>query len=132
VKRSGFKRSTPLKRLSGLSRDRKPIKQVSLKRAATLPARRACVRIVLERDQGCVFERRLEAYITPWGEDPSPLRPGELSGVPRSCWGPLDVHEPGHRSQGADPTDPTACICLCRGHHDYAHAHPRFAKALKI
>lgn len=31
------------------------------------------------------------------------------------------VHEPGKRSQGADPTDPEQCVLTCLPCHDAAH-----------
>ena len=34
-----------------------------------------------------------------------------------------DLHEPGKRSQGADPTDPEQVIPLCRACHDHIHTH---------
>ncbi len=51
---------------------------------------------------------------------------------PGSHWGGLDVHEPGHRSQGADPTDPEQCVTLCRGHHSWVHDHPKEAKEMGL
>ena len=91
---------------------------MSRKRRDQIPAREECVRIVLARDGGCVFERR-------WaGAEMVLPMPG--------CWGPLDVHEPGHRSQGADPTDPDQCITLCRAHHDLVHNLPLTAKDLGL
>jgi hypothetical protein len=41
-----------------------------------------------------------------------------------------DAHEPGKRSQGADPTDPTQALPVCRTGHDWIHAHP--AEAAKL
>ena len=101
---------------------RTPIRRVSKKRAATFPARRECVRIVLERDLGCRFWARMNA-----------LAPQDNRMVDAPvCCGPIDVHEPGHRSQGADPTDPDQCVAICRAHHDWAHTHPIQAKLLGL
>ena len=126
MKRTALKRSTtPMKRTSiqraSTWAKRKPLAKVSLKRLATLPARRRCVEIVHERDKVCQF----------WVHEAGLLSTLELVQA-GECWGPLDVHEPGHRSQGADPTDPDAAILLCRGHHDFAHREPRLAKGLGI
>ena len=126
MKRLPMKPSTkPLKR-SEIQRTstwarRTPLKAQSLKRLASLPARRRCVEIVHERDKVCQF----------WVHEAGRLSTLELVQA-GECWGPLDVHEPGHRSQGADPTSPEACILLCRGHHDFAHREPRLAKGLGI
>jgi hypothetical protein len=101
---------------------RSPLRPMSAERRASLPARRKCVEIVLARDKGCVLPSRWNPEGWPW-----------ITVVPpRPCWGPLDVHEPGHRSQGADPTDPSQAVCLCRGCHDWVHAHPLIAKALTL
>jgi hypothetical protein len=102
---------------------RTPIRRVSKKRAATFPARRECVRIVLERDGGCVFNRRVMEHL------PLEIGWGKIS---MRCDGRLDVHEPRHRSQGADPTDPAQCETLCRAHHDLVHTQPLVAKLLGL
>lgn len=110
MKRTPLKRSfAPLKRT--------PLARVSKKRHSLSAARRACVEIVLARDGGCVVRPRVSDIIF-----------YDMG----TCWGPLDVHEPGHRSQGADPTDPEQCITLCRGHHSWAHDHPKQAKEIGI
>jgi len=96
---------------------RSRINPVSAKRRATFEARRECVEIVLERDKVCQWNVRCAAL----GRDPL-----------HACWGPLDVHEPGHRSQGADPTDPEQCVAVCRGCHSFLHAHPLLAKELGL
>jgi len=102
-----------------VKKNRKSLKAVSDKRRARIPAREECVRIVLARDGGCVFPKRwVEA-----GNWPTNMPP---------CWGQLDVHEPGHRSQGADPTDPDQCVTLCRAHHDLVHNLPVTAKDLGL
>jgi hypothetical protein len=101
---------------------RTPIRRVSKKRAATFSARRECVRIVLERDLGCRFWARMNAMGPP----------KNLVVDAPVCWGPIDVHEPGHRSQGADPTDPDQCVALCRAHHDWVHDHPLRAAPLGL
>jgi hypothetical protein len=48
------------------------------------------------------------------------------------CSGPLDGHEPKHRSQGGDPTDPDAIRLVCRAHHSWLHERPLCAKALGL
>ena len=127
MKRTALHRSTPLRpsgkplRRSVWTVRRKPIKAISDKARAKLPARRKCVRIVLERDGGCVF----------WRRPIEDLSAEQLRGID-VCSGPLDVHEPGHRSQGADPTDPDQCVCVCRHHHSWAHEHPVAAKVLGL
>jgi hypothetical protein len=98
------------------------LRPVSEKRRATFAARAECVRIVTERDRTCRFPVRLEAALMR-----SEVRKEDLA-----CWGPLDVHEPIHRSQGADPTDPNQCELVCRGHHNWLHDHPVFAKILDL
>jgi len=109
---------------------RSPLRRISEKRKAQLPARRKCVQVVLERDKVCQFQPRLEAY---WRENGLDAYKQLVAGLPlHDCWGPLDVHEPGHRSQGADPTDPAACVLVCRGHHDFLHSRPLIAKALTL
>jgi len=121
---------------------RTALRPFSKKRQATFEARRECVRIVIERDGGCVFKRRLIAAAEglgagDWLGDFQILRmtwevvPLFAEQLP-VCGGQLDVHEPKHRSQGADPTDPDQCVAICRVHHDFAHAHPRFAKCLHL
>lgn len=107
---------TPLKR-STTSLKRTPLAKVSKKRQSLSEARRRCVETVLARDGGCVMRARVSDII--------------FYNM-HACWGPVDVHEPGHRSQGADPTDPDQCVALCRSHHDWAHNHPREAKEIGI
>lgn len=34
-----------------------------------------------------------------------------------------DLHEPGKRSQGADPSDPSQVVPVCRACHDHIHAN---------
>ena len=109
---------------------RKPIKAVSLKRLAELPARRRCVEIVLARDGGCVFGRHLVAASSLVRLEAAKAM--RLQRPLTECSGPLDVHEPGHRSQGADPTDPEACLAICRRHHDLMHSYPLVAKLLGL
>ena len=120
---------------------RSPLRPISEKRRASLPARRRCVEIVLERDKTCRFWAHVEAY---WVENGVPkkfavaarskahLISGDRVVSLPTCWGPLDVHEPGHRSQGADPTDPSQAVAICRGHHDFVHQNPIVAKALTL
>lgn len=94
-------------RYSTFSKTPKPLRRMSFKRAATLGAREECVRIVKERDKVCQAWR--------------------MGGV---CSGPYDAHEPLMRSRGGDPTDPDACILVCRRHHDAIHDFP--TKATKL
>ena len=98
---------------------RSRLNPMSRKRRDQIPAREECVRIVLARDRGCVFPNRWVAE----GNWPTNMPP---------CDGPLDVHEPRHRSQGADPTDPDQCVTLCRAHHDLVHNLPVTAKDLGL
>lgn len=45
-----------------------------------------------------------------------------------TCWGPLDVDE--IKARGVNPgghLDETNVQVLCRGHHDWKHAHPNEA-----
>jgi len=105
---------------------RSPLRPISDKRRASLPARRRCIQIVLARDKVCQFWPALELAR-------DSLDTAHLAyAVGTKCWGPLDVHEPGHRSQGADPTDPNQCRAICRGHHDFVHQNPIVAKALTL
>ena len=125
MKRSPLRRKAPLERLSGLSRGRKPIKQVSDKRRATFGARRECVRIVKERDVNCQF------WIHVCDTE---LSPEDFARCIEACHceGRMEVHEPAHRSQGADPTDPEQCLLVCAKHHRFAHNWPLLAKSLRI
>lgn len=77
---------------------------------------------VVARDKKCQFFVRLAGA--------PPLLPS--AGKVPSCGGRLDVHEPGHRSQGADPTDPAQCVLVCRLHHDYVHNWPLLASAIGL
>lgn len=97
---------------------------MSAKRRAQVPARKRCVAIVLKRDGECQFFAHVARYWDPTEENASLSLP--------TCWGSLDVHEPGHRSQGADPTDPEQCVAICRGHHDWVGDHPLLAKDLHL
>lgn len=100
---------------------RSPLKPVSAKRKSQASARQLCVHIVRHRDKVCQFLSRVQGLTEPLG-----------TYTPLSCWGVLDVHEPGHRSQGADPTDPTQCVLICRYHHTWVHDHPNYAKQLQL
>lgn len=95
---------------------------MSAKTRAKIPARKECVAIVLERDKGCVWNRQMAPLVIPGIRTP-------LFADLEKCEGGLDVHEPVHRSQGGDPTDPDQCVTLCRKHHRWAHDNPRLAKA---
>ena len=104
---------------------RSRIKPISDKRRATLPARRECMEIVRARDKVCQFWTHVcdssldhEDWLVCW-ED-------------RFCSGPLDGHEPRHRSQGGDPTNPDEVQLICRHHHDFVHNWPLLAKALNL
>lgn len=49
------------------------------------------------------------------------------------CWGPLDVDE--IEGRGVNPgghLDPDNVQVLCRGHHDWKHAHPARAEELGL
>lgn len=93
------------------------MRSVSKKRAAEAPLRAECCRIVLERDKGCVFWRRVEA---------SDLR----EDFP-ACSGMLEVHEPGRR-RNTDYLSPADCVVLCSRHHAWVHAHPKISETLGL
>lgn len=48
------------------------------------------------------------------------------------CFGPLDAHERLPRSRGGDAYDLANVLCVCRGHHEWIHGHPREAKELDL
>ena len=105
MKRSALTRKTPL-RHGGKRMKRSPLKPISEKRRATLPARERCRQAVLERDGG-----RCRAKL-----------PG--------CWKfATEVHEPLPRGRGGDETDPAACIALCPACHRQIHDNPAWATA---
>ena len=84
------------------------------------------MRIVKERDLVCQFWPRV-IKVDVDNETFQKLWKG------RYCEGEFHVHEPGHRSQGADPTDPDACVLLCRRHHlEFAHGEPLLAKRVGL
>lgn len=120
MRRSELKRGAPLHR-------RTRLQPFSAKRAALRQARAEAVRQVIERDQVCQFPR-LAAENAHLLND---YDRRELS-TAGECSGPLDAHEPGLRSHGADPTDPDQAIAICRRHHDFAHRHPRLASLLGV
>ena len=146
-------RGRPLKRTSSLKRTEmkrgtKPLPKMSKKAKAKIPARRAAMKVVRERDQTCQFWLRLIV----WAQKSGAVYFPNLSGVDGlylltkateafeakldlkipQCSGPLDGHEPKHRSQGGDPTDPDDVVLTCRAHHDVCHAYPLAAKALNL
>ena len=86
---------------------RTPIRQVSTKRRAEAPSRRAVVEQVIARDgPGC------------WARDK----------VEHVCWGPLDPDEYDLRSAApGGHLDPTNVHLLCRYAHDWKHAEPILA-----
>jgi hypothetical protein len=43
------------------------------------------------------------------------------------CSGRLDGHELLPRARGGNPDDPSNVRLICRGHHDWIHAHPNDA-----
>ena len=94
-------------------------------RRAKLPARRKCVDVVIERDGGCVFVRMV-------ARSSIVFTAGSGSWEDLRCSGVLDAHEPAKRSHGADPTNPDECICLCRRHHNWAHAHPKLSEEIGL
>jgi hypothetical protein len=135
VKRSEIKRTE-------IARGTTPLPKMSKKAKAKIPARRAAMEVVRERDQVCQFWLRLIVWAQTSGEVFFPARPnvdGKLLlekakekfpvKVP-DCSGPLDGHEPKHRSQGGDPTNPDEIQLVCRTHHDFCHDHPIEAKLL--
>lgn len=89
------------------------LRAISPRKQAEREARRDAVMLVKARDQHCQWDTH--------GGHPSV-----------ACGGPLDVHEPLTRARGGDPTDPDACVLLCRRHHDWVHAHPREASCLGL
>jgi hypothetical protein len=93
------------------------MRKTSAEARAAIPARRKAIEVVKERDKVCQFEAHYRAL---HGFTSNMV---SVFDVP-VCYGPLDVHEPARRSQGADPTDPDQCVLLCRQHHSWVHAHP--------
>lgn len=92
--------------------------------------REECVAIVKARDGRCRF-RALAA-----ARDTSSLHIADRTVITNAfnnrCRLATQVHEPGKRSQQADPTDPEQCIALCGSHHEWIHAHPRLAAFLGL
>ena len=128
---------------------RTPLRKVSDKRRATFPARKAAMAEVRARDSNtCQFWLRLVVWAQESGAVYFPNRPNvdgarllqqarlafclEFDVTLPECSGPLDGHEPKHRSQGGDPTDPADIVLCCRAHHDFAHSRPIAAKALGL
>lgn len=106
MKRSPLRRGTPLERRTplrgGTPLVRKPLRARSKKTEALYRIRRSLVAALLAERPVC-----------------------ERCGSARST----DVHEPQMRSRGADITDPTQCVCLCRACHRWIHDHPAAATA---
>lgn len=103
-----LERGKPLSRGKPLERGRKALARRSEK-GKRRDRERAKVRAaVLQRDG----HRCVGVYVVP-----------ELR-----CWGPLDVDEIRPRGRGGDELDVDNCQTLCRGHHDWKHAHPEEAQ----
>ena len=79
---------------------RSPLRRMSVKRAASLPARRKCLDVVRKRAGG-----RCE------------LRTPACTGVG------VTGHEPLLRAQGGDETDPEQVRWTCAACHRYSHNH---------
>lgn len=104
---------------------RTPLRPISLKRSRELRARKAAIREVIERDgERCEFARRHDGWLRVLSGDIGPNVP--------ECGGPLDAHEPDKRSQGADSTNPSDIVLICRNHHDYIHQNPRAGYRLAL
>lgn len=70
-------------------------------------------------------QRRRAAMVAEFGDSPLCVFPG--------CGRFADdVHEPGMRSRGADPTDPQQGVPICRHHHERVHANPAEATRLGL
>jgi hypothetical protein len=128
---------------------RTPLRKVSAKRRATFPARKAAMAEVRARDSNtCQFWLRLVVWAQESGAVYFPNRPNvdgaqllrearhaffdKFELIPPECSGPLDGHEPKHRSQGGDPTDPDAIRLVCRAHHSWCHNWPLAGRALGL
>ena len=85
---------------------RSAIKPVSKRRAAKLRERKTLIAAMEEN--GPV----LCQFWSHFGDGRDPVHRAD------------DLHEPGKRSQGADPSDAGSVIPLCREHHDWVHRHP--------
>lgn len=89
---------------------RTPMRQVSKKRAAERPGRRAAVAEAKRRDGGkCQWPIRLAAYEAEHG-------PREWR-IPRKCYGPITPHEP-KGMRNVDREDASEIICACLMHNE--------------
>ena len=118
---------------------KKPIRSMSKKTRAKIPARKAAMEVVRERDAFCQLPLRLVVWAANedklWGRSGAEKYASAVDAFEVNvgeCSGPLDGHEPVHRSQGGDPTDPDAIVLLCRAHHDFCHEHPSAARDLGL
>lgn len=93
---------------------RSPLRRVSKKRQAQLPARRELIDRIHARDVVCQFPRYLlRAHLLTDGFDPGP------------CRYPLDVHEIIPRSAWRDGwLHDTNCVLVCRAHHEWIDNYP--------
>lgn len=128
-------RKTPLKRSGALPR-------VSQKQRSKQVARREAMAIVRERDQNtCQFWLSLVV----WAQTTTTVDFSSGDGErifaqcreafpydPPPCGGPNHGHEPKHRSQGGDPTDPDQIVLICESHHRFCHSEPIAAKLLGL
>jgi hypothetical protein len=80
---------------------------LSAGRATVTAARTRCLLEVMARDGERCFAASIVSEI--------------------ACHGRLDGHELLPRGRGGDDEDPANVRLLCRGHHDWTHAHPNEA-----
>lgn len=99
-----------------------PLRRTPLKRGKGLrPKSDRAAQILADR------RRRMREHFGPrpdcWGE-------GILPTCPRRPHRADTSHEPGKRSQGADPADPAQAIPVCDDGHRWIHDHPAAASGL--
>ncbi len=121
MKRSPLNRKTPLQRGGPLKR-KTPLNPVSKKRQAIQGERRRMVKEELTNRPDCEAGHMIFAWRVQQGER------GD-----HGCSGlSSDIHEPLTRGRGGSITDPANTVALCRGCHDWIHAHPLAATGLGL
>lgn len=127
--------------MSGLVR-RKRLNRVSPKTLRLRATRRAVVEWVTRRDRVCQAWPRLDDALARrvFSIDGSYSAAVEAVGLaveatnpPRTCGGPLDVHEVIPRSAwAAGQYEASNCLLICRRHHDWIDDNPDVAHTLGL
>lgn len=105
------------------------MKRTPLKRG-TKPMRRTRLRPRSDRAAAAQVERRRNMHGA-YGWKADCVGRAILPACPTRPHPAATAHEPGKRSQGADPTDPAQAIPLCAVGHRWVHDHPRAASGLR-